>query len=336
MKINRFDTEKDVLVVAEIGNNHEGRFDVAQELVRRAAAAGVGAVKFQTFRAELFVGKKDEGRFQRLKSFELPPARFEKLAALAHKEGLLFISTPLDLPSVDGLAPFIDAYKISSGDNTFYPLMEKTARTGKPVIMSTGMCDMAEVQNSVSFLGGCRPGSVPASWLTVLHCVTSYPVPPDQANLRAIPALADALGFPVGYSDHTLGLDACLAAVALGARVVEKHFTLDKNFSDFRDHKISADPEELRLLAEKVKAMQALLGPGGKTVQACEQPFLATARRSICAARDLTAGRRLSMEDLVWLRPADGLPPGREVQFLGRVLKRRTPAGQPLSETDVE
>jgi N,N'-diacetyllegionaminate synthase len=327
MRIGSFDTSERVLVVAEIGNNHEGDADVARELVRRAAEAGAHAVKLQTFHTPRFVRARDSARFEQLSGYELEPALVEELAEIARSLGLLFMSTPLDLDSVDLLEPLVDAYKIASGDNDFFPLLERVAATGKPAIVSTGLVDVDGARAAVEALGGD---------VAVLHAITAYPAPPDEVNLAAIPTLARELGVTVGYSDHTLGNDACVAAVALGARIVEKHFTLDHDQSDFRDHKLSAEPDELRDLVERVALAETLLGDARKAVQRTEAELAPAVRRSIAAQRDLPRGHVIELADLDWLRPRDGLAPGQETLLIGRPLRRDVPAGESILAEDVE
>jgi len=338
MKIGNFDTDERVLVVAEIGNNHEGDFGVARELTQAAAMCGVAAVKFQTFRTEYYVSKSDEKRFARLKSFELTLGQFRELRELACSLGLLFISTPLDLDSVAGLEGMVDAYKIASGDNTFYPLVSQVARTGKPMIISTGISDGKQVKHAVDFVR-CQWNKVGITdgQLALLHCVSSYPVAPEQANLRSIPYLVKNFpGVTVGYSDHTQGITAALAAVALGARIVEKHFTLDKNYSDFRDHQLSADPEEMKELVAKIAAEEQMLGVYSKTLQPGEQDMVKAIRRSIVAGRDMPAGHIIAKGDLTWVRPAGGLAPGEEDKLVGRRLKQSVAFGEKILADDVE
>lgn len=331
MRIGGFDTDERVLVVAEIGNNHEGDPAAARELVRRAAEAGAQAVKLQTFHTPRFVRRRDEARFAQLSRYELEPPIVEELAALARSLGIVFMSTPLDLPSVDLLEPLVDAYKIASGDNDFLPLLERVGATGKPVIVSTGLVSLSGARAAVEALK--RSG---AADVGVLHAVTAYPAPPESVNLAAIAVLERELGCTVGYSDHTLGNEACAAAVAAGARIVEKHFTLDHDHSDFRDHKLSADPAELRDLAKRVAATETLRGRPVKAMQSVEEEIAPAVRRSIAAARDLSAGHRIELADLAWLRPRDGLAPGEEGKLLGRALRRAVPMGESILEEDVE
>lgn len=327
MRIGSFDTDDRVLVVAEIGNNHEGEIAVARELVEAAADAGADAVKFQTFRTAAFVSPSDEERYERMSRFELSPDAFAELAELAHSRSLLFLSTALDLESVDALAPIVDAYKVASGDVDFVPLLERIAGTGLPVVISTGQSELPEIERAVAALGG---------GVAVLHCVSSYPAPDDELNLRAIAVLAERLpGCTIGFSDHTTGLDAGPLAVAAGARIVEKHVTLDRNFSAFRDHALSLEPAELRELVERIRRAEALLGVADKSVQPSERDARTAIRRSIAAARPLPAGHVLALGDLVWTRPADGLQPGEEGLVVGRALRRAVEQGEHIRADDV-
>jgi sialic acid synthase SpsE len=336
MRVNSFDVDKEVLVVAEIGNNHEGSLEVAKEMVRRAADSGAHAVKFQTFRTEHFVSVRDRARFERLKSFELSFQGFEDLHDLARSLGLLFLSTPLDLESARFLARLVDAFKIASGDNHFFPLLEVVCASGKPVVVSSGLSDLDHIHACRRFIDHQWSRRGISQELAILHCVSSYPVPPEQANLLAIKVLAETTGCTVGYSDHTLGIEACVLAVALGARIIEKHFTLDHNYSDFRDHRLSANPAEMRELVRRVREASVLLGTLEKKAQECEAPAAPLIRRSIVAARDLDPGHRLTLADLTWIRPADGLAPGDEQLLLGRRLRRSFAFGEPLRLADVE
>jgi len=336
MRIANFDLEEKILIVAEIGNNHEGDPEVAMKLVQRAAECGADAVKFQTFQTKYFVSRSDEARYLRLKSFELSHQDFERLASLAKSLGLIFMSTPLDLESAGFLDQIVDCYKIASGDNNFYALIRRICETGKPVIMSSGLSDLGQIIKSQRFIEEQWKQLGIEQELAVLHCVTSYPVPPDQANLAAIPLLADRLGCTVGYSDHTSGTGACTVAVALGARIIEKHFTLDKQYSDFRDHQVSADPEEMKELVARIALVRQMLGQGNKALQSCEEAIAQVARRSIVAAADLPPGHKLAEHDLTWIRPAIGLPPGSEAQVVGRTTKRALAFGEPILLNDLE
>ena len=335
MQIKTFNTQEKVLVIAEIGNNHEGNFQVAQKLVEQAAECGVGAVKFQTFQTKYFVRPNNPKRYQQLSAFELSPHQFEELQRLATSLGLLFLSTPLDLESAKILKNIVDAYKIASGDNNFYPLIESVCQMGKPVIISSGLSDWEQVNKTITFVKQQWSPQQMATQLALLHCVTSYPVLPENANLASIRFLADRLECTVGYSDHTMGIEAAVLSVALGSRILEKHFTLDKNYSSFRDHQISADPSEMKSLVCRVEQAEKMMGTRDKKIQVVEHDFINSARRAIVAATDLHQGHSLTLKDVTWLRPADGLPPGQENQILGKCLKKDIPAGETIRLADV-
>ncbi len=329
MKIGTIDIDRDVLVIAEIGNNHEGDMGRAEEMIHRAAEAGAQAVKFQSISPERLVAPDQPARLAQLKRFEVDEQNHHRLTVAAKQAGIMFMSTPFSLAAVDMLAPLVPAYKIASGDNDFIPLLEKVAATGKPIVLSTGMTELPDVERAKSAIeavwrtNGSDPG------LVLLHCASAYPTPAAEANLLAIRTLAQ-LGRPVGYSDHTLGIDAAVAAVAVGARVIEKHFTLSKTQSEFRDHALSAEPAELQEMVARIKALQTLLGDGVKRVVSSEQASASAARRSICAARTLAAGHILAIEDLDWLRPAGGMPPSQTTAVIGRRLLRALQAGERL------
>ncbi len=328
VRIGGFELSGGPLVVAELGNNHEGDPAVAREMVRAAADSGAHAVKLQTFHVRDFVRPQDALRFRQLERFELQPDVVESLAELAHDLGLLFISTPLDLGSVELLEPLVDAFKVASGDNDFLPLLDRVADSDRSLIVSTGLLDLDGVRQVHERIESRRAHRGADAGLAFLHAVTAYPSPPEQVNLAAIPVLARELGCPVGYSDHTLGIEACVIAAALGATILEKHLTLSHAFSDFRDHKLSAEPDEMRELVTAVARARVLTGRPAKEIQPAEAELLPAVRRSIVAARDLPTGTVLSAEDLTWMRPRDGLRPGEEAALLGRRL------GRPLAKGD--
>lgn len=339
MRLGSIDTSERVLVIAEIGNNHEGNADVAERLVREAAAADADAVKFQVFRTRYFVSAADPARFARLSSFELPFDTFAALGRLARSLGLLVIATPLDLESARFLAAEVDALKIASADNDFYPLLQFLGETGKPLIASAGLADieqMARAKQAIETAWDTTNIPVAERQLAILHCVTSYPTPPAEVHLAAMDLLAQTLGCTIGYSDHTLGTEACIAAVAAGARIIEKHFTLDKAFSDFRDHQLSSDPTELRELVAAIRRTEVLRGRRAKVMQPSEAVHADAVRRSIVAAADLPAGHRIVATDLTWLRPGTGLRPGNEARLVGRTLKRSVTFGEPIAVLDVD
>lgn len=243
-------------IIAEGGLNHNGDIDIGKELVKEAKKCGADAIKFQSYHTEDFISKKSE-YYELFKSLELSEEEFYELKEYAEKIGIMFISTPLDLKYVDILNKMnVPAFKIASGDLTFYPLLEKVAKTGKPVILSTGMSDIGEIWEAVKVLenNGCRD-------IILLHCISSYPTPYEDVNLNAIKTLKSIFNIPVGYSDHTLGILAPVVSVALGADVIEKHFTLDKNMEG-PDHALSADPEEFKEMVNNIRLVEKCLEVG--------------------------------------------------------------------------
>jgi N,N'-diacetyllegionaminate synthase len=321
MKIADFDLDKEILVVAEIGNNHEGDFALAQRMIREAARTGVQAVKFQTIRAESLVSSRNVQRYKQLKAFEFTQNQFIKLSEIAAGEGLIFLSTPFDIDSVDYLNEIVPVFKIASGDNNFFPLLERVAGTGKPVFISCGISDIATIRRAKTFIEKKWKECNIVQEIAVLHCVSSYPVPIDEVNLNNIGTLKKALKCTVGYSDHSLGIESAVLSVALGARIIEKHFTLDKNYSSFRDHQLSADPPEMKKLVERVKSAAVLLGSGRKEIQDSEANAANLIRRSIAAKHDLIMGKTLELTDIKWIREPGGLSPGHERKVVGKVLK---------------
>ena len=318
MKIGNSNTENNVFIIAEIGNNHEGDFGLAKEMIHMASETGVDAVKFQTFITEQYVGKGDEARFKRLESFELNQDQFSELSEIAKNLEMAFISTPFDIESAKFLSTIVDALKISSGDNNFYPMIEVVARLGKPIILSTGMAFVDDIVLCRDLIKRISSENSDALELAILHCISAYPVEKPDANLRAINTMIREFNEVVGYSDHTIGPDAAVVAVALGARIIEKHFTLDKHLSDFRDHQLSADPDEMKETVRRIRETEKMLGTGEKKVEICETECLASSRRSIVANKDISEGSEITWGDLSWVRPSGGLEPGRESEILGK------------------
>jgi N-acetylneuraminate synthase len=343
------------LIIAEAGVNHNGSLRRALQLVDAAAAAGADAVKFQTFRAvALACADAPAAAYQRaaagggtqlqlLERLELDAAAHRALAARCRSRGVQFLSTPFDEQSLDLLVRRIRVplLKIPSGEITNAPLLLAIARTGKPAILSTGMSTLAEVGAALAVLAygytqerrPPSPGAVRAvrrspagvqalrAKVTLLHCTSAYPAPLEAANLRAMDTLREAFGLPVGLSDHTLGSVACIAAVARGAVVLEKHFTLDRTLPG-PDHRASLEPAELGSLIEAVRGVERALGTGRKAPAPAERENLPVARRSLVAARDVAKGEVFTEQNLTAKRPGTGLSPMRYWQFLGRRAKR--------------
>ena len=334
MKIGHVDLNKDVLIIAEIGNNHEGSYALAEEMIGLAAQAGAGAVKFQTIVPNRLVSATQNARVQQLERFRLSYDEFEKLSKVAEQENILFLSTPFHLESARFLEPLVPAFKIASGDNNFFPLIEVIAGTGKPIIMSTGLMNLTEIVQSKDFIERIWHENGIQQELALLHCVVSYPTAPNDANLLAIKQL-QKLGVTVGYSDHTIGIEAAVLSVALGARIIEKHFTIAKDYSDFHDHRLSADPQDMAQLVQRVKQALELLGDGEKSLPDCERKVISKVRRSIVASRNLAKGTVLTWDDITWVRPATGLAPGREEEILGKTLIRTVEQGEMILPDDL-
>jgi N-acetylneuraminate synthase/N,N'-diacetyllegionaminate synthase len=298
-------------------------------MIASAAQAGADAIKFQTIVPEKLVAASERERIAQLSRFRFDYSQFEALAKIAEAAGIIFLSTPFDSDSVGALEPLVPAYKIASGDNDCYPLLERVAETCKPILLSTGMLDLDGVARAKLAIEAVWHRCCVKTGLVLLHCVAAYPTPAMDANLRAIRTLSQ-LGCTVGYSDHTLGTEAAALSVALGARVIEKHFTLDKNLSEFRDHKLSADPAEFADLVRRIRVSEQMLGNGVKRIMPVEEPTLRTARRSIMAARDLPAGTVLARADLTLLRPRTGLPPDKESELVGQRLSVAIRRAEPI------
>ena len=335
MKIGNVDLEKDILIIAEIGNNHEGDFYLAQEMITSAAKAGAQAVKFQTIVPDKLVSVKQKETIALFKKFEFSHDQFVELKNVADQNGVLFLSTPFDPESVRFLDPLVPVFKIASGDNNYWPLIESVTETGKPIILSTGMANFQGICKTKNFIESRWKARSVLQSLIILHCVSLYPTPPNLANLLTIRYLKDKLGGIIGFSDHTIGIEAATLAVGLGACVIEKHFTLDKNYSDFPDHAISMDPEDLTELVQRAKDVQDMLGDYDVVVEEQQNQIAKIARRSIVAKNNLSGGTRLEWGHLDWLRPGDGLPPGEEGRLLGKKLKHDLFRGHPILPEDV-
>ncbi len=305
-----------IFIVAEIGNNHEGSFSNAKKLIYAAKKTGVDAVKFQTFKTENYVNEKEKNRFKKLKKFELTNNQFFKLYQIAKKNKLKFISTPFDIESANFLGSFVDIFKISSGDNNFYKLIETVLSYKKPTIISTGLLNYKEIKNLVKFVNHQK---FPLKKLTLLHCVSAYPVSDLEANLKSIEFLKKKLPIKIGYSDHTLGTLASVIATSYGAEIIEKHFTLDKKFSNFRDHKISADKNEMKKLVIDVNRTHSMLGKFNKEITKSEKKNMSSMRRSIYANKDLNKDYNVLINDLKIVRPFINTKP----QDLNKILKKK-------------
>jgi N,N'-diacetyllegionaminate synthase len=327
---------KHVFVIAEAGVNHNGSVDLALQLVDAARDAGADAVKFQTFRAEDVVTPNaatadyqrtntgETSQLDMIRRLELDEAEHASVARHCRDRGIEFFSTPFSEDAVAMLVRLgVKRIKLPSGEITNKRLIERAADTGLPLLMSSGMATLAEVQRAIEWIAArWRQGGFPPpgpDTLSLMHCTSAYPAPADSLNLRAIQTMAQATGLPVGYSDHSLGAEAALVAVALGATVIEKHLTLDKSMPG-PDHRASADPQEFAAVVKGIRTVEAMLGDGIKQPQPIEQNTRDVARRSVVVLRQLPRGHRLGAGDLGLLRPGTGIPPEEWEQVVGRPL----------------
>lgn len=310
-----------VIIIAEGGVNHNGSLDRALEMVQKAANAGVDYIKFQTFKAEKLVARSakkaeyqqkncgddsDDSQLSMLRSLQLDEADFHTIAQSCRKLGIGFMSTPFDFDSIDTLAKMnMDYWKIPSGEITNLPYLRKIASYGGRVILSTGMSTIDEVRAAVDVLA---EAGIPRTAIDLLHCTTQYPTPYEYVNLRAMDTLKTLNCHSVGYSDHTLGITVPIAAVARGAAIIEKHFTLDK-FLPGPDHVASLDPDELKEMVKAVRQTEQSLGSAEKIVTEAECKNIEVARKSIVAARHISAGEIFTEENITTKRPATGLSP---------------------------
>lgn len=311
---------KKVLIIAEAGVNHNGSIELAKKLIDAAALAGVDYVKFQSFKAENLVSKEakkaeyqqknmadsDDSQFTMLKKLELSPEQHIELIAYCTEKGIKFFSTAFDLESIDFLASLkLGLWKIPSGEITNYPYLKQIALKKEPVILSTGMCDMTDIDNAIQVL---LKFGVTKEQITVLHCNTEYPTPMHDVNLNAMKAIADKFEVNIGYSDHTKGIEVPIAAVALGATVIEKHFTLDRTMEG-PDHKASLEPQELIAMTSAIRNIEMALGSEEKKVTASEINNKSVARKSIVASQYIQVGDVLTESNLTIKRPGTGISP---------------------------
>ena len=326
-------------VIAEAGVNHNGSVEMALQLVDAAADAGADAVKFQTFRADktvtvdapkaeyqLRATGAGETQFEMLRRLELSPGAHQAIVSRCAERGLIFLSTPFDEESADFLEGLgVPAFKVPSGELTNVSFLRHLARKGRPLIISTGMATLEEVMVAVSAAraDGCRA-------LAILQCVSNYPAQPADTNLRAMATMAAVFGVPIGYSDHTLGPEVPLAAVALGASILEKHFTLDRTLPG-PDHGASAEPGELAALVAGVRKVEAALGDGEKRPAASEAATARAARRSLVAACPISAGTVLEPSMVAARRPGTGMAPERGPELLGRKSRANIAQGTLLA-----
>lgn len=327
--------KEQVFIIAEAGVNHNGNLDLALKMVEVAKECGADAIKFQTFQADSLVDthaqladyqknnlkNKPTSQYEMLKALELSKDDFIKLKKKCEQVGIYFLSTPFDEESVSFLEPLVNAFKISSGDLTNYPLLKRISEVEKPIILSTGMSDLEEVRRACQVFYGHNSNSKVLSPLTLLHCTTNYPASFSEVNLLAMKTLNQELKLPVGYSDHTTGFEVALAAVAMGASIIEKHFTLDSTMEG-PDHKASLDPIALKQFIKIIREIEVALGDGIKKPMNSELSNRKIARRSLYYSKTIDAGSKISEKDLIAKRPAIGLNPFDWNTIVGKTLKK--------------
>lgn len=318
------------LIIAEAGVNHNGSLDLAKKMIDAAKASGADIVKFQTGFAENIISKfapkaeyqekttgKVESQLDMVKKLLLPLDDFIILKKYCDQAGITFLSTPFDLESIDFLDQIgMHLWKIPSGEITNLPYLVKIAQTGYPIIMSTGMCEIQEIEAAVAVLRENGAGEI-----SLLHCTTEYPAPMMDVNLKAMNTLHDIFHVPVGYSDHTKGIEISIAAVARGATIIEKHFTLDRNMQG-PDHKASLEPNELKAMVDAIRNIEKALGDGVKAASPSEQKNIAVARKSIVAKRDIKIGEVFSDNNIATKRPGNGISPMEWFNIIGKKAVR--------------
>lgn len=320
------------LIIAEAGVNHNGSIEMAKRLIEKAADASVDYVKFQTFKSEKLVSRHatkaeyqkantdgEDSQLKMLQQLELSHSDHLQLIEHCNHCGVKFLSTAFDLDSIDFLSSLnLDLWKIPSGEITNLPYLRRIAQKGGKVIMSTGMCTIEDIEMAVNVL---TSNGTPRENITLLHCNTEYPTPWGDVNLRAMHDIAQRLNLPVGYSDHTQGIEVPIAAVALGATVIEKHFTLDNNLPG-PDHKASLEPHALKAMVEAIRHIELSLGNGVKEISESERKNIAIARKSIVAATHISAGEIFTEENLTVKRPGGGISPMRWDEIIGTPATR--------------
>lgn len=327
---NKRDNMSRIYIIAEAGVNHNGSLEIAKKMVDAAGKAGADAIKFQTFKAENIVTKnasraeyqvkntgEDTSQYSMLKKLELSYDDFRELKAYCDDSGIEFLSTPFDLESIDFLQELgIRFLKIPSGEITNFPYLRKIGQTGMPVIMSTGMSTLEEVGEAIRVLREYGSNEI-----SLLHCTTEYPAPLDSVNLKVMQTMAEAFNLPVGYSDHTSGIAVSVAAVAMGAVIIEKHFTLDRNMEG-PDHKASLEPDELKAMVQSIRDVEMAMGTGEKGLSYSELKNVSVVRKSIVAKRAIRKGMLFSEDNLSVKRPGTGVNPMQWNKVIGLCAKR--------------
>ena len=325
------------LLIAEIGGNHEGNFEYAHQLTDLAIEADVDFVKFQLYSGDTLVSRLESpDRNQHFKKFELPKEQYIALARKCEKHGVGFMASVWDPDYISWIDPFMPIYKIGSGDLTAYPVLKKIASLRKPMILSTGLATLDEVLQAVEYLQSVNPLYTSPDYLSILQCTSMYPISFEDANLNVMDVYRKVTGLTIGYSDHTVGSIALEVAVAMGAQVLEFHFTDQREGKTFRDHQVSLTRDEVRQLIENIKIIQRLQGSPIKKPLEVEADHRTSFRRAVYPKQDIPAGSPLSEENLICLRPNHGIDARNFDQLTGKIAKTDLKAHQKLSWDDLE
>ena len=335
MKIGNRDTKKRVFIIAEIGNNHEGNIENALSLVDAAADSGADAIKFQMINPEELVSFDQNTRMEQLRKFSLTKNEFRIINERAKEKQVLFMATPFYVKAVSFLNDFVPAFKIASSDIDFFPLIKSIAKTGKPIIISCGIASKKDMKNIIQLIEDVWKNNGKSSEYAFLNCISKYPTMPQEAKLNRLKKIKK-LSNTVGYSDHTIGIEACLASVTLGAEIIEKHFTLDNNFSSFQDHKLSANPVDFKKMVERIRNLEILLS--GKSSFGVSQKISSQIRRVAATSKDLKSGQKIIADHLMWVRPGknNGISISAENTLKGKVLRKDYKKGEILLSQDLK
>lgn len=330
-----FLNKNEIPIIVEIGVNHEGKVDSAIDMMRMASKAGAKIIKFQSYTPSLYASADNSERLHKVAKFAFDLEKFVILKKEADNIGLQMLSTPLTEDWVEKLSPLCPVFKVASGDIAFKPVVEKAAKTGKQLIISTGAATIEEIDRAVGWVCDIVGKDKLKDKLILMHCVSAYPTPLEQANILSIPFLKDRYGIRVGYSNHVIGMSACLAAVALGADVIEVHFTDCKEGREFRDHALSFDQEDLKIFIKTANEIRVSLGAYNKELQPCEKEGVPLLRKGIIAAKNLEKGMILTKEDLMFARPATEFSSNEMNLLIGKSLKENVKQGYLIKRTDI-
>ena len=326
-------------LIAEIGGNHEGKFEYAQRLTDLACKSGVDAVKFQIYTGDTLVSRVEEPeRNAHFKRFELKPDEYILLARQCRKNGVEFTASVWDMNALEWIDPYMNFYKIGSGDLTAYPILKRIASIGKPIILSTGLSILDEVRATVDYIQSIDNRYTNKNFLALLQCTSMYPIPDEDANLKVMDMFRKEFQLTVGYSDHTVGADAVEIAVAMGAEIIEMHFTDTREGQSFRDHQVSFTCEEIKLLIDKIRKIKTLQGnmTKGPTTSEIEADHIPSFRRAVYPIKDLKAGTILTEEVLTSLRPNRGIDAREYERLVGKIVKRDLVAFQKMEMSDID